>query len=113
MKCLCGAYINPHWRQCQLCSRPANHNSYANYSLDQLKILAGDDWEEIKNDREVLAAFAKALDETRQMRDGNVPSYYTKRVICQHCGEVKLWQQAADYVLGCPWCLIPNKPIFK
>lgn len=48
----------------------------------------------------------------QQREKGEVPSHYTKIVICQGCGPVWLWPGSGNkdgVVFGCPWCLNRGK----
>ena len=42
---------------------------------------------------------------TRDRQARLTPEHYTKSVCCKCCGDVKLWEQCPDTVLGCPMCL--------
>jgi hypothetical protein len=74
-------------------------------SYDELKIACGDDWQEVTNDPRLFSLMTDALKTQRMRERGITPPHYTKTVICKHCGTVKLWEGASNYVLGCPWCL--------
>ena len=73
-------------------------------SLDELKLLAADDWSECKNDPKTLEAFAKSV-ATRKLRgQGIKPDNYIQACHCQQCGPIFLWKGAPTIVDGCPWC---------
>lgn len=42
---------------------------------------------------------------TRDRQAGLIPAHYTKSVSCKCCGDVKLWEQCPDVILGCSMCL--------
>ena len=77
---------------------------------------AGDDWPDIQNQPDNLAAFVHAV-QTRLMREqGQVPARYTQPSHCEACGPVWpvwLWQGAPGFVYGCPWCFnrVNGQPI--
>ncbi|WP_339050224.1 hypothetical protein [Rickettsiella endosymbiont of Xylota segnis] len=82
---------------------------YFGLEIDQLKTLAADDWDEVKDNPAML----KAMIETYLMLKGldpEIPSaIYTKTVDCQNCGEVKTWASCPyDTVPCCQWCLVNN-----
>lgn len=80
-------------------------------NLEEVKKAAGKDWLVIKNNPEILKAFASALETTEQMEAGIIPKHYTKTVDCENCGSVKLWGSCPDIVQGCPWCLISENKL--
>ena len=87
---------------------------YFGLELIQLKTLAADDWDELKDNPAML----KAMVETYIMLKGldpEVPStIYTKTVHCQNCGEVKTWASCShDTVPCCQWCLANNDLIWN
>lgn len=49
-------------------------------------------------------AYAGALIDTADRRDGYIPQGWTQACICARCGPVWLWPDAPGHVLGCPWC---------
>lgn len=42
---------------------------------------------------------------TRDRQAKLIPEHYTKSVSCRCCGDVKLWEQCPEVILGCPMCL--------
>lgn len=60
---------------------------------------------------EVLAAFANALVQQRDIEQGKVPEGYTEPATCRHCGPIWLW--TSSNVLSCPWCAnrLADRPI--
>lgn len=80
--------------------------TYSCFKLYELRNAAGDDWDDIKSDKERLEAFAHALRTSVQINMGVVPDHYIKDVHCLGCGDVKLWADCPDVVHGCPWCLL-------
>ena len=50
-----------------------------------------------------------AVKQSLLLKQGIAPKHYTQSVICTNCGEVKLWQGCAKYVLGCPWCFFKRE----
>lgn len=85
--------------------------TYSCFKLHELRDAAGDDWDDIKSDKQKLIAFAHALRTSIQIRMGVAPNHYTKDVHCIHCGTVKLWPNCSDVVHGCPWCLIKTEKL--
>ena len=75
--------------------------------MDEARQIAGDEWDTINNlEREALTR----LVEIRRMRErGEVPSHYTARTVCAHCGDVPIFEGAPDRVLGCPWCFVKGR----
>jgi hypothetical protein len=106
MKCLCGAFINPHWPACLVCDLPATVEPLHGFSLEELQQAAQDDWLTIKADSKVLEAFASALFVKQQRECGEVPAHYTAKTECLQCGEVPVPPSLVNEgtVLGCPWC---------
>ena len=70
-----------------------------------------DDWHNGDLSIDTLKAFAKSLEQRREMDQGIVPTDFTERATCTRCGPVWLW--FAGEVLGCPWCWnrVAGKPI--
>jgi hypothetical protein len=76
--------------------------------------LAAEDIEDWHNDAfsiGTLAAFARSLEQRREMEQGKRPEHYTEQATCKHCGPIWLW--STGHVLGCPWCWnrAADKPI--
>lgn len=80
-----------------------------NENFPTLPEFAGEDWKDIVGDGEKVAALAALRSVDVAMKKGLVPTYYTKTVHCQNCGDVKLWPECPDKVLGCPWCHIKRE----
>lgn len=81
--------------------------------LDQLRVLAGDDWAVLQSSPVLLAAFSAAI-ETRRMREqGEIPPHYTATTVCARCGPVHIFPGCGPSVEGCPWCLnrVAGSPI--
>lgn len=49
-------------------------------------------------------AYARALIDTADRRDGYTPHGWTQACTCARCGPVWLWRDAPRQVIGCPWC---------
>lgn len=62
-----------------------------------------DEWRTGDISLDTLAAFARSLEQRREMDEGIIPKGYTEIAFCRHCGPVRLW--FAGEVLSCPWCL--------
>lgn len=80
---------------------------YFGLKIEQLQILAADDWDEVKDNPNKL----KAMVDTYLMLKGldpEIPSIiYTKTVNCQNCGEIKTWPSCSfDEVPCCQWCVV-------
>ena len=73
-------------------------------SPGELKILAGDDWDEISNDPAQLEAMKHMVRTAKQIEAGQLPDHYTSTTTCKHCGPVPIWNGCPPEVLGCPWC---------
>lgn len=48
-----------------------------------------------------IASFQLTCDRQARL----IPEHYTKAVSCKCCGDVKLWEQCPEVILGCPMCL--------
>jgi len=70
--------------------------TYFGLGVEQLKTLAADDWDEVKDNPSML----KAMVETYLMLKGLDPqlpsTIYTKTVNCHHCGEIQTWPSCPD-----------------
>ena len=83
-----------------------DHGEHYGLRLVEIQALAGEDWHEIENDPEQIAAFAHAC-VTRHMREsGQVPPHYTQVSNCPFCGPVWMWPGAPEQLISCPWCLV-------
>lgn len=71
---------------------------------EDLQAAAGDDWADIKDDPEALAALAKAISIQRLRERGEIPAHYTDTTTCKHCGTVPIFEDVPERVEGCPWC---------
>jgi len=85
----------------------SNQSYHAELTVEELNCRAGDDWNEIKNDPNILEAFSKAALYSITRQKGLIPRDYTATTICKNCGEVPIDPSIRNdgYVLGCPWCL--------
>lgn len=74
--------------------------------LQELKLAAGDDWEEMQTDKALLNAFANSLLVIKKREQGIVPNHYTSFTYCKGCGYVYIPPDMVNkgFVLGCPWC---------
>lgn len=90
-----------------------SQDNYMGMTIEELKLIAGNDWLDIKNNEAAIKAFAHAEHTRQQIQNGTVPSFYTKQAYCDSCGPVMLWPESFDHVQGCPWCLTNNKPNFS
>lgn len=108
MKCSCGARIHPNWQKCALCQTPiANLHILNGITLEDLKAVAGVDWDDIKNDSSKLNALALILYEQKEMRAGIIPSRFTAETFCLSCNKnvpVPPALTNGGKVLGCMWC---------
>ena len=52
---------------------------------------------------EALRAYLRALERRTAMEAGHVPEGWTTAALCEGCGPVWLWPDAAR-VVACPWC---------
>jgi len=78
-----------------------------------LRNKAGEDWSHIVADLQRMKAWNQLCKADQAMDEGKVPDGYIKTVYCQHCGDVQLWPECPNEVLGCPWCLRKNRPTFN
>ncbi len=83
--------------------------NYFNFTLQQLRDRAGDEWADIKINPEALKAFAQALRDEVIIKAGFTPKRWIKNVDCSYCGTVKLWDGCADKVQACPYCLLKTE----
>ena len=72
----------------------------------ELKESAGEDWEGMKDNPELLEAFKSAVQDQKIKERGGVPLDYTATTHCKNCGDVFVPPALASggNVLGCPWC---------
>lgn len=86
---------------------------YFGLEVEQLKILAADDWNEAKDNPSML----KAMVETYLMLKGldpQIPStIYTKTVNCHQCGAIQTWPSCPDNVSCCQWCFVTNNLVWN
>lgn len=73
--------------------------------LTELVAEAGEDWQELENNPDMLESFANAIQLKRMRTRGEVPPEYTSTTVCTHCGLVPIFEGAPSHVLGCPWCM--------
>lgn len=86
---------------------------YFGLEIEQLKTLAADDWDEVKDSPSML----KAMVETYLMLKGldpTIPStIYTKAANCRQCGEIQTWPSCPDNISCCQWCLVSNDLVWN
>lgn len=88
---------------------------YFGLEVEQLKILAADDWDEVKDNPSML----KAMVDTYLMLKGldpEIPSLiYTKTIHYHNCGEIKTWPSCRYDKAApcCQWCLVSNDLIWN
>ena len=75
------------------------------FSVDNLRLLAGNDRPEISADPDQFAVFKAIAETAEQIRRGEVPDHYTVTTTCAHCGPVPIFPGLPEKVQGCPWCL--------
>lgn len=86
---------------------------YFGLEVEQLKILAADDWDEVKDNPSMLKAIVEAYLMLKGL-DPIVPSsIYTKTVNCRQCGEIQTWPSCPDNVSCCQWCLVSNDLVWN
>ena len=93
-----------------------NMENETDVTLKELKELANEDWDSIKDNQEVCTCLAQCIADDKLMSHGIVPSTYTIMVNCVACGMVptpihKSWEGRT--VLGCSWCHHSTKPSLK
>lgn len=110
MKCSCGARLHPNWQKCPLCQTPiASIHILNGITLEDIKAVVGEDWDDIKNDQSKLNAWAQILYEQKEMRAGKIPPRFTAETFCLLCNKnVPVPPALANggKVLGCMWCAI-------
>lgn len=79
-------------------------NQIHGISINDLKLLAGDDWHDCLKDKQLLNAYALAVSYRLQREQGIVPEEWTTIVNCKGCGPVYLWSGLTN-VIACPWCI--------
>lgn len=80
-----------------------------NISVVEIKKQAGEDWEWISSNSEILNSFTAILQEQQLMRSGKIPKNFTVYTFCDACQkQVPVPPALANNgkVLGCPWCHI-------
>ena len=78
--------------------------------IDELRELAGDDWEELTENRGMMIVFASNV-ARRQIRDsGAIPDTYTATTDCKRCGLVPIHAGCPPIVDKCPWCVCGQAP---
>lgn len=86
---------------------------YFGLEMEQLKTLAADDWDEVKDNPSML----KAMVETYLMLKGLdfeiASTIYTKPVNCHQCGEIQTWPNCPDNISCCQWCLVSNDLVWN
>ena len=93
-----------------------SQNVYFNGTpMTDLEKLAEGDWEEIENDHASLEAFSHLIAIRRLRERGEIPTHYTAKTECQHCGIVPIWADVPEKVLSCVWCFnrVVGRPIPK
>lgn len=74
-------------------------------SLEELKVIAGDDWPECESDPDTLEKFAKSVAIRKLRKQGIKPDSYTQACYCKQCGPVWLWENNwPAEVQACVWC---------
>ncbi len=71
----------------------------------ELHVIAGDDWDEIRNDPAQLEAARYTVRTAKQIAAGEVPESYTSTTECLHCGPVSVWAGYPNPTTSCPWCM--------
>lgn len=103
-------------KSCKSIGRTSTHSrDYERNELNELtnnrklRILAGDDWDELVADPEQLRGFAAAARTVDQIRNGIVPEHYTSITECKYCGPVYVFPGLPAESPGCVWCLNRHK----
>jgi hypothetical protein len=76
------------------------------FTLAELEAEANpDEWREVKDNPAALEAFALALREAHQVKQGIVPERWTGRATCAHCGPVVVppFMNGLS-LISCRWC---------
>ncbi len=72
---------------------------------DELEKQAGDSWELISTDPDLLMDFAHCEATRRILKDGRMPDTFVAKARCRNCGLVPIEYGALDDVDECPWCM--------
>lgn len=75
-------------------------------TMNDINQVAGEDFEDIKNNPEAIKSIAILITDTNLRQHGMIPASYTVKAHCDGCGDVYLPSSlASDHILaGCPWC---------
>lgn len=80
---------------------------YQGFTLKELQEHAGEDWQDIKDNKEALGALANLLAEQKLIHSGEIPARFTARAYCTSCAsEVPLPPALTGNgkVFACIWC---------
>ena len=72
---------------------------------DELEKQAGDSWELISTDPDLLMDFAHREATRRILKDGRMPDTFTSIAHCRKCGEVPVDESLSGEISECPWCI--------
>lgn len=100
--------LSPHFKQCLAQHKQALIFLLSHYGLsrEEIKNVAGEDWNDIKDDTKAIYALADAIYKQKLMKKGQVPPTYTSSTLCANCGLVPVppERRKNGHVLLCPWC---------
>lgn len=74
---------------------------------DALSAQNIEDWHNGIIDTDALTGFATLMVQSREIDKGTIPTHFTERAFCKHCGPV--WLFTAQDVIACPWCVNGEK----
>src|SRR3990172_3089475 len=101
----------------QLKTNSACNPILKNISMEKLKSFLGNDWDNYKNNPELLELWTDLLFKNHLMEQGNLPNNFTATTWCNLCGYVYVPPELTNggRVLGCPWCwnVVKKLPIPK
>lgn len=75
-------------------------------NLEKLKAFLGEDWDDYKNNPELLTLWSDLLFKNHLIEEGKTPDNFTAITNCKQCGYVYVPPELTNggNVLGCPWC---------
>ena len=75
-------------------------------SLERLRSIAGDDWQEIVEHSDQVRDLIYSISTVDARERGDIPPHYTATVYCQTCQKaVPHFPVDVDTVAACVWCL--------
>lgn len=87
------------------------YNNKFNISIDELKKVAAEDWDDIKDNPDAIESLSDLIHKRNKMNNGGIPDNYTSKGFCESCGEIPIPPEMEHYspFIGCMWCSVKNK----